>query len=294
THFVAGMGTGGTISGVGRYLKEKNPKVKVFGVDPIGSLYYEKLKKNKIGVAKSYVVEGIGEDFFPTTCDLGLIDDVIQVTDRDCFIYTRKLARMEGLFCGGSAGAALWGGLKFAEKLGKKDLMVILLPDTGMRYLSKIYNDEWMREGQYFEADIHLQAKDVLQFKQALKGERKLVMATPQDTLLAALERMRKQDISQLPVFENGKAVGAVFEDAILNLLLKGREIKKMVVREIMGHALPVVNPEARIEYIMRLVTPESPAVLVQAAKGHYQIITKYDIVNAVSRFAEPGPNGHN
>ncbi len=294
THFVAGMGTGGTITGVGRFLKEKNPKVKVYGVDPIGSLYFEKLKKNKVGIAKSYVVEGIGEDFFPTTCDLSLIDDVLQVTDRDCFIYTRKLARMEGLFCGGSAGAAIWGGLKFAEKLTKKDMMVILLPDTGMRYLSKIYNDEWMREGQYFEADIHLQAKDVLQFKRGLKGDRKLVMARPQDTLFRALEQMRKQDISQLPVFEKGKAVGAVFEDAILNLLLKGREIKKMVVREIMGHALPVVNPEARIEYIMRLVTPESPAVLVQGGKDSFQIITKYDIVTAVSRFAEPAVNGHN
>jgi predicted transcriptional regulator len=183
----------------------------------------------------------------------------------------------------------VWGGLKFAEKLGPKDLMVILLPDTGMRYLSKIYNDEWMREGQYFEADIHVQAKDVLQFKRWQKRDRKLVTAKPQDTLLRALEQMRKQDISQLPVFEKGSPVGAVFEDGILNLLLKGREIKKMVVREIMGHSLPVVGQEARIENIMRLVTPESPAVLVSVGKKQFQIITKYDIVNAVSTFAEKG-----
>ncbi|MBI4422427.1 MAG: pyridoxal-phosphate dependent enzyme, partial [Elusimicrobia bacterium] len=290
THFVAGMGTGGTITGVGRFLKERNPKVRVLGVDPIGSMYYDKIKHGRIVPAKTYVVEGIGEDFFPATCDLKLIDDVLQVTDRDSFIVTRKLARLEGLFCGGSAGSAVWGALKFAERLSAKDLVVVLLPDTGMRYLSKIYNDEWMREGQYFEADIHLQARDVLQLKRREKGERKLVMARPQDTLLAALEQMRKQDISQLPVFEKSKPVGAVFEDAILNLLLKGREIKKMVVREVMAHSLPVVTPEARIESIMRLVTPESPAVLVTTGKAQFEIITKYDIVTAVAKFADQGP----
>lgn len=292
THFVAGLGTGGTISGVARFLKEKNPKVKVIGADPIGSLYYEKIKHHRVGKAHPYVVEGIGEDFFPTTCDLKIIDDVLQVTDRDSFITTRKLVRMEGLFCGGSAGSAVWAGLKAAEKLSAKDCMVILLPDTGMRYLSKIYNDEWMREGQYFEADIHLSAKDVLDFKRRVSGERKLVMAKPQDTLFTALRQMRDQDISQLPVFEKGKAVGAIHEDAILNLLLKGRELKKMIVREVMAHPLPVVTPEARIESIMRLVTPEAPAVLVAAGKQSYEIITKYDIVNAVSKFADGSPNG--
>jgi len=286
THFVAGVGTGGTISGVSKYLKERNPKVKVIGADPIGSLYYEKIKFNRVGKAKSYVVEGIGEDFFPTTCDLKSIDDILQVTDRDCFVTTRRLARLEGLFCGGSTGAAVWAGLKYAEKLSAKDLMVILLPDTGMRYLSKIYNDEWMKEGQYFEATIHLSAHDVLSVKRKEKGERKLVTAKPQDTLMEALRSMRKQDISQLPVFEGKKPVGAVHEDAILSLMLKGRELKKMVVREIMTASLPVVTPEARIESIMRLVTPESPAILIQSKTG-YEIVTKYDILNAVSTLAE-------
>ncbi|MBI3550141.1 MAG: cystathionine beta-synthase [Elusimicrobia bacterium] len=288
THFVSGVGTGGTISGVAQYLKERNPKVKTIGADPIGSLYYEKIKFNRVGKAKTYVVEGIGEDFFPTTCNLKTIDDILQVTDRDSFIVTRKLARMEGLFCGGSAGSAVWAGLKYAEKLTAKDFMVILLPDTGMRYLSKIYNDEWMREGQYFESAIQIKAQDVMDFKRKERGkERKLVVAQPQDTLLNALRQMRAQDISQLPVFEGKTLVGAVYEDAILGLLLKGREIKKMVIREVMAPPLPVVAPQARIESILRLVTPESPAVLVQVAKTNYQIITKYDILHAVGSMAE-------
>ncbi len=289
THFVAGMGTGGTISGVGKYLKEKNPKVKVLGADPIGSLYYEKIKHNRVGVAKSYVVEGIGEDIFPGTMDLKIVDDLVQVSDRDCFVTTRRMARMEGLFCGGSSGAAVWAGLKFAEKLSAKDLMVILLPDTGMRYLSKIYNEEWMKEHQYAESEIRLYAKDVVGAKRRGGRDKKLVMGAPRDTLLEALRRMRKQDISQLPVFEKKKMVGSVTEDDILGLMIRGREIRKMIVREVMGAPLPVVTPQARIESIMHLVTPEKPAVLVQTGKGAYDIITKFDILNAVSGLTENG-----
>jgi cystathionine beta-synthase len=239
-----------------------------------------------VGKAHPYVIEGIGEDIFPGTCNMKIIDDILQVPDKDAFLATRRLARMEGIFTGGSGGAALWAGLKYAEKLKASDMMVILLPDTGMRYLSKIYNDEWMREGQYFEATIHLSASDVLSVKRKEKGERRLVTAKPQDTLLEALRLMRKQDISQLPVFEGKKPVGSVHEDAILGLMLKGRELKKMVVREVMTGGLPVVTPQARIESIMRLVTPESPAVLIQS-KGGYEIVTKYDILNAVSTLAE-------
>ncbi len=292
THFVAGMGTGGTISGVGKYLKEQNPRIKIIGVDPIGSLYHEKFHHNRVGKAHPYVVEGIGEDIFPSTMDLKILDDCLQITDRDSFVATRRLARLEGIFVGGSGGSALWGGLKAAERLSAKDFMVILLPDTGMRYLSKIYNDEWMKEHQYFDTELHLQAKDVLAAKRAGARERRLVMGKPKDTLLVALRRMRTQDISQLPIFEGRRLVGSVLEDDILRLMLKGREIRKMIVREVMVDSLPVVALQARLEVVMRLITPERPAVMVQTGKGTYDIITKYDILNAVSRNAENGKMG--
>jgi cystathionine beta-synthase len=285
THFVAGMGTGGTISGVGKYLKEKNPKVKIVGADPIGSLYYEKIKFNRVGKAHPYVVEGIGEDIFPGTMNLKIVDDVVQTPDKECFVTTRRLAKLEGLLTGGSGGSAVWACLQYAKKLSEKDLMVVLLPDTGMRYLSKIYNDEWMKEHQYTETDIRLYAKDVVANKgQNGRKHRALQHSKPQDTLIEALKKMRAQDISQLPVFEGKNLVGAVYEDEILGLMLKGKELKKMIVREAMSEPLPVIAPEARIETIMRLVTPEKPAVLVQTSKTSYDIITKYDILDAVAK----------
>jgi len=286
THFVAGMGTGGTISGVAKYLKEQNPKIKILGADPVGSLYYEKIKFNRIGEAKPYVVEGIGEDIFPGTMDLKCVDDIMQVADRDCFIATRRLAKMEGLMTGGSCGAAVWAGLEFAKKLTEKDFMVILLPDTGMRYLSKIYNDEWMRENRYDESEVKLRVSDVIAAKNGRSKAKALATAKPTDSLFAAMGIMRKYDISQMPVFEKGVPAGTLHEDEVLGLMLKGRNIKSMIVREAMGSPLPVVEPETRIEAVLRAITPERPAVLVRSGKT-FDIVTKYDVLTAVSNAAE-------
>ena len=167
THFVCGMGTGGTVSGVGRFLKEKNPEIKIIGVDPIGSLYYEFAKTGKIGKARTYVVEGIGEDIFPSTMDFKVLDDVVQVTDRECFLVARTLVKNEGPFTGGSGGGCVSAALRLARTLPAGNFVVAFLPDTGMRYLSKVYSDEWMRERGYLESEVPLTAEDVVAAKHA-------------------------------------------------------------------------------------------------------------------------------
>src|SRR6516164_3445739 len=186
THFVCGMGTGGTISGVGKYLKEKNAGIKIIGVDPYGSLYYDFVKSGETIKAKTYVVEGIGEDFFPTTMNLKVLDDIIQVNDEECFVVARRLAKMEGLFTGGSGGGCLSGALRLARELGPTDFLVAFLPDTGMRYLSKVYNDEWMRERGYTDSAVPITAAEVVNAKHKAGKVRELVVARPYQTVFHA------------------------------------------------------------------------------------------------------------
>ena len=165
THFICGMGTGGTISGVGRYLKEKNPNVKIIGVDPIGSLYYEFFKTGKIGKAKTYVVEGIGEDIFPATMNFKIVDDVVQVNDQECFIWARRLVKQEGIFTGGSGGGCVSGALRVAKSLPKGSFVVAFYLTQGCGIWSKVYSDEWMRERGYVDSEVPLTAEDVVNAK---------------------------------------------------------------------------------------------------------------------------------
>jgi len=287
THFVCGVGTGGTISGVGKYLKEKNPSVKVIGVDPIGSLYYEKVKSGKVGRALTYVVEGIGEDFFPATMNLNILDDILQVTDEECFVVARRLVKMEGIFTGGSGGGCISAALKVAEKLGPKDLIVAFLPDTGMRYLSKVYNDEWMRERGYVDAEVTLTAADVVHAKHKAGKVRELVIARPYQTVFHALRIMQEQDISQIPVFEESTPIGTIYEDQILNLALQGKDLRKLVIREIMGKALPAVPKDAPVERVTYLLSHANPAVFVEMGNAHYEILTKYDLMGTIAGLME-------
>ena len=287
THFVAGMGTGGTLTGVGRYLKEKNPNVKIIGVDPIGSLYYDFFKKGVVGKAEPYVVEGIGEDFFPTTMDLSLLDDVVQVTDRECFVWTRKLARMEGIFTGGSTGGAVSAAIRVAGALTPGHFVVAFIPDGGSRYLSKIFNDDWMRRHQYSESELHVTAEEVVRLKHRHRPEGRLITASARDTAHQALRLMQDNEISQLPVFEDHACIGTVREDEILNLALRGADLKQLVLRECMKDPLPVLDPQTSMDRLTYLLTRESPAILVELAKGQYEILTKYDLINMVASLSE-------
>jgi cystathionine beta-synthase len=287
THFVAGIGTGGAITGVGRYLKSQNPDVKIIGADPVGSILAEFFHTGRMTKGEPYKVEGIGQDYLPSTLDFSVLDDIIQVSDKESFLWARKLARTEGIFAGGSVGTALGAAMQVAPSLTPDDFMVVLIPDTGMRYLSKVYNNEWMRDNRYLEPSLPLTAGEIVQAKTAMGRCRELVKVSPSDTIAQALERMQSQDFSQLPVFEGGVPVGAVYEDEVLSLVLEGKDLKKLVVREVMGAAFPVVQPSAAIDQITANITRECPAVFVDVGNGHYEILTKYDLLHTIARLME-------
>jgi len=221
THFVTGMGTGGTITGVGRYLKEQNPEVRVIGVDPLGSILYDLHRGNENAVAESYKVEGIGEDFLPGTTDLATIDEVVQVSDRDSFLMTRRLVREEGILCGGSSGSAVWGALDYAARrnLDKNHVVVVILPDSGSRYLSKLFDDEWMRENGFLESPwVDARASDI----NRTKSDTELVVAARDDLITDVISLLKKHDVSQLPVVDKDDSLlGVVSEVSILNHLLR-------------------------------------------------------------------------
>jgi cystathionine beta-synthase len=287
THFVCGMGTGGTISGVGKYLKEENAKVQIVGVDPQGSLYYDFHKTGKIAKARTYVVEGIGEDFFPTTMHMNILDDVIQVNDEECFVAARRLAKLEGIFTGGSGGGCLSATLRLAKTLGPDAFIVALMPDTGMRYLSKVYNDGWMRERGYVESSMPITAAEVVNAKRNSGKVRDLVIARPYQTVFHALKTMQEQDISQIPVFEENLAIGTVYEDQILTLALQGKDLRKLVVREVMDKPMPKIPRDAPVERITYMLSHENPAVFVEMDDARFEILTKYDLMSTVAGLME-------
>src|SRR5579871_6281731 len=218
--FCAGMGTGGTLSGTGKYLREKKPGLKIVGVDPVGSLYYDFVKQGRVTKPFSYKVEGIGEDFFPTTMNLKILDDIVRVDDRECFLMTRDLTRLEGLFVGGSGGAAVAGAVKYAKMIEadqKADAPVlkilVFLCDGGHKYMSKIFNDDWMRENGFLEEEPGLgTVRDILKLKDQGKDRKQIVSASPGSKVREVIDTMKTLGISQLPVMEGGKLRGIVAE----------------------------------------------------------------------------------
>ena len=286
THFVAGMGTGGTITGAAKYLKEQNSTIKVIGVDSIGSVYksYSEtgvFDKTQIG---PYLTEGIGEDIIPANIDFQYIDEVIQCPDRDAFLTTRALARKEAMFVGGSCGAAVWGALEYArkEKLDSSAIVVVLLPDSGTRYVSKIYNDEWMQSNGFLGEVSTLRAVDIAELKSAKKQS--LSSIDVQQTIADAIDIMHQMGISQLPVTKNEIYAGSISENRILNLLIEDASVRLQPVGNFMEKPFPVVGSDTKIDQLSKLFDKGTGAVLVAGASGSIEIITKSDLIHVLSR----------
>ncbi len=289
THFVAGMGTGGTISGTAKYLKEQNPDIKIIGVDSVGSVLESYFRTGEFDESKiePYLTEGIGEDIIPKNIDFSVIDDVIQCPDREAFLTTRALAKKEGLFVGGSCGAAVWGAMQYARKakLGKNDLMVVLLPDSGTRYVSKIYNDEWMISNGFLEDTPQYKAEDVLKIKP--NKNRKLVTVEAGQTLGEAISLLNDYKISQVPVMEGGNVVGSLHENRILNILLEEPGAKKMKVNEVMGEPFPIVPSDVQVDQLTKMLDANNSAVLISLGNGEYNVLTRQDLIHALSQEPE-------
>lgn len=281
---VAGVGTGGTITGAGRYLKEQNPKIKVVGVDPVGSLLYDTFKLGRVPdqpFLKTYKVEGIGEDFVPGALDFSVIDDMVQIGDKESFLMTRRLVREEGIFCGGSSGTAVAGALHYAtsHNLPAGTLMVVILPDSGARYLSKVFNDDWMRENGFLEsAWLENRAADVLKAK-PMQG---VITAQPSDKMVNVIALMKQHDISQVPVVDDqGKLIGIVTEIDLLNHMLLADHAHAMEesIADIVNPDVAVVYPDSSLETLLGIFTTGNVAVVVEddAVIG---ILTKIDILD--------------
>lgn len=285
THFVTGMGTGGTITGVGRYLKEQNSAIQIIGVDPIGSILYELHRTGTYTEAESYKVEGIGEDFLPGTTDLSVVDEIVQVNDRESLLMTRRLVREEGLFCGGSCGSAVAGALKYIQqhRLGPEAVVVIILPDSGSRYLSKVFDDGWMRENGFLDqiwSDIR--AGDI----QSQKASGHIYTAQKNDLLRDVVTLMKEHNISQLPVVdENGRLVGLVGEVDLLNHMLLADHVHQAdeTIESIIDVDAPVVGPNARLETLMSLISDRPAVVIVDSEDKVTGILTKIDILDYLS-----------
>ena len=280
THFVAGMGTGGTISGTGRYLKEKNPKVQVIGADPVGSILKAYHETGKIVEAHTYKIEGVGEDFIPSATDFSVVDRVISCGDREGLNMTRRLAREEAIFTGGSGGMAVWVALQVAKSLGPQDLLVVLVPDTGERYLSKVHNDAWMRDNHLLDPTA-TRAADLLGNKRR-PGPGLLSVEVGQP-LKRALALIEQYDVTQIPVFRNHEPVGTLYDNDILKTALADPSAVERPVEELMAEALPVVGSDEPIDRVTRLLATRNPAVLVRHNGSVVGILTRFDMLQFIA-----------
>jgi cystathionine beta-synthase len=280
THLVVGVGTGGTISGVGRYLKERNGKIKVWGIDTYGSVFkkYKEtgiLDKNEI---YPYITEGIGEDFLPKNVDFGVIDHFEKVTDKDAALMTRRIAREEGIFAGNSAGSAMAGLLQLKDNFREEDVIVVIFHDHGSRYLGKMFNDEWMRQKGFFEKS-GLTARDLVAM--GLSGELRAIESS--EAVQAAVKLMSEHDFSQISITREGRLVGSLNEAHLYQELVRDPNVKQQPVEQIMQPAFPFADISTPVDLLSTMITPSTPAVLVRDFKTEKTfILTRSDIIRVL------------
>ncbi|MBI1838370.1 MAG: pyridoxal-phosphate dependent enzyme [Flavobacteriia bacterium] len=280
THLVVGVGTGGTISGTGKYLKEKNPNIKIVGIDTYGSVF-KKYKETGIfdeNEIYPYITEGIGEDILPANVDFDVIDQFEKVTDKDAAVLTRKLAREEGIFVGNSAGSAIGGILQLKDQFKEGDLVVVIFHDHGSRYVGKIFNDDWMRERGFLDEEVKT-AGDLI----ASHRDEPLVSLYAEELLSHAIAKMRKFGISQIPVMKDNKFAGSLDDSHLFQLLIDNPELKDSPISSVMQEPFPIVKTSTSVEEVSKLINKNTHAVLVEMENGKHHIITRYDIISSLS-----------
>jgi len=279
---IGGLGTGGTLCGAGRFLKEKKPAVKIVGVDPFGSLFYDWFHHRTLVKAQGYKIEGIGEDILPGALDFSVLDDVVQVQDKESFLAARRLTREDGILGGTSAGAALVGVWKYCKNLPAGTLVVVIIAERGERALGKIYNDEWMRRNQFLAEAGDVTAADLIARKS--RDLAHLVTLPPNARIGEAIRIMQESDVSQIPIISDGQVVGNLREDQIIDLLLHTPERQDAPVEEIMEDAVPEVAAEAPAGDVQEFFVNGHSAVLVRLSGGRRGILTKYDLIHGLAK----------
>jgi len=277
--FCAGMGTGGTLSGCAKYFKEKRSEIKIVGVDPVGSLYYDYVKTGTMVRPRPYKVEGIGEDFLPGTMNLGLVDEVIRVNDKECFLMTRDLVRREGIYCGGSSGAAVAGAIKYAEMAAKKMKIVILLPDSAQKYLSKIFDDNWMRQNGFLEPEPIGTVADLL----AAKGPGSVITTSASDKVREVIIKMKAHGISQLPVVRDRNLIGVVSELDVLRHIVEAGHSPEDTIESLVEADFATVTPATRIALVSDLFG-QGGILVVLDGDQIVGVITKIDLIDYLAK----------